>query len=132
MILEHPIDKSKIDLNLMIWDLMGQKEYEIFHKSTFKGASGAIIVCDITRMDTLDNVPTWVSNLFNITGNIPIIVIVIGNKKDLIAEKAFEFVDLEDIARVCKARAFLTSAKTGENVETVFTHLGEEILKLEE
>jgi hypothetical protein len=33
------------------------------------------------------------------------------------------------LAKVCKASAYLTSAKTGENVELVFQNLGLEIIE---
>lgn len=127
--LENPNNSHSIKMNLMIWDLMGQKDFKIFHESTFKGANGGIIVCDLTRKETLDNIPGWISSLFNVTGNIPIILI--GNKNDLVNQKKFEFNDLEDIARICKATAYLTSAKTGDNIEIVFSKLGEEILVFE-
>ena len=53
----------------------------------------------------------------------------IGNKNDLIGQRTFELEELEKIARTCKGSAFLTSAKTGDNVENVFSKLSEEILK---
>jgi small GTP-binding protein len=126
MIIKHPIDQKKMELTLMIWDLMGQKEYQFLHKSTYKGTDGAIIVCDFTRKDTLDNIPEWVTNLFNITGNIPIVII--GNKNDLNGRKKFSFEDISGLAKVCKATAFATSAKTGENVELVFIKLSEDLI----
>ncbi len=118
-----------VQLNMMIWDLMGQKDFKIFHETTFKGSHGGIIVCDLTRKDTLENIPSWITELFNVTGNIPIILI--GNKNDLKDEKKIKFKELEDLASVCKASAFLTSAKTGENVESVFHKLGKEIIEFE-
>jgi small GTP-binding protein len=126
MIIKHPIDHKDLELTLMIWDLMGQKEYQFLHKSTYKGTDGAIIVCDFTRKETMDNIPEWVSNLFNITGNIPIVII--GNKNDLNGKKQFNFKDISGLAKVCKATAFVTSAKTGENVELVFNKIGEELI----
>jgi small GTP-binding protein len=117
---------SNLNLTLMIWDLMGQKEYQYLHKSTYKGTDGAIIVCDITRKQTLDNIPEWVSNLFNITGNIP--VVLIGNKCDLSDKSEFRFQELQDLGKVCKATSYLTSAKFGDNVEKVFNELGIKIL----
>ncbi len=126
MRLKHPKDKSDIEMTLMIWDLMGQKEYQFLHKSTYKGTDGAIIVCDTTRRSSLDNIPEWITNLFNITGNVP--VILIGNKNDLLGQLEFNYEELSSMAKVCQGSAFMTSAKTGENVETVFLTIGTAIL----
>ena len=127
--IKHPIEDSKVDMTMMIWDLMGQKEYETLHKSTYEGTHGALVVSDITRYETLDNLAEWISDLYNVTGNIP--VILIGNKNDLIEQRKFELLELEKIAKTCKGSAFLTSAKTGDNVEKVFSKLSQEILKFD-
>jgi small GTP-binding protein len=126
LVINHPIDHLDMELTLMIWDLMGQKEYQFLHKSTYRGTDGAIIVCDFTRKDTLDNIPEWVTNLFNVTGNIPIVII--GNKNDLNGRKKFSFEEISELAKVCKATVFMTSAKTGENVELVFSKLSEDLI----
>jgi len=117
----------KIDMKMMIWDVMGQKEYETIHQSAYQGAQGALIVCDITRRDTLDNLINWISGLFNVTGQIPIVLI--GNKVDLQFAKQFEMEDLINVANTFAAPTFFTSAKTGENVEASFSKLGENLVK---
>ena len=123
----HPDKNFKITLNLLIWDVMGEKEYELFHQIAYRGAQGAFIVCDITRKETLDILPNWVSGLYKSAGEIPIVFI--GNKNDLIDKKQFEIEDLSKIASTFKSQSFLTSAKTGENVEKAFLALSENILK---
>jgi small GTP-binding protein len=122
----HPVKDAKIELKLMIWDIMGQKDYEMFQQSAFMGSQGAIIVCDATRKPTLENLPEWVSSLFNVTEEIPIVMI--ANKNDLTDQKQFELEDLINVASTFDVPSLLASAKTGENVETAFTTLGQIII----
>ena len=123
----HPDNNNPISLNLLIWDVMGEKEYELFHQIAYRGAQGAFIVSDLTRKETLDILPNWVSGLYKSAGEIPIIFI--GNKNDLIEQKQFELEDLAKIASTFNSPSFLTSAKTGENVEKAFIILSEKLLK---
>ena len=115
------------ELKLMIWDVMGQKEYEMLHQSAYMGSQGALIVCDLTRQETLDNLPSWVSGLFDVAGQIPIIFI--GNKCDLLSPNNSEFNGLSEIANIFNVPTFLTSAKTGQNVEKMFYNIGELLVK---
>jgi small GTP-binding protein len=123
-------DKTKdrtVEIKLLIWDMMGQKEYEMFHHSAYTGSQGALIVCDITRKETLENLPDWITGLFNATNQIPIVVI--GNKNDLEDQKQFGLDEMTTIANTFDVPLYLTSAKTGENIEIAFMKLCEKILE---
>jgi len=123
------MNKMDIDLTFIIWDVMGQNEYKIFHESACDGSRGAIIVSDLTRKTTILNWSFWKSSLFNTVGMVPIILI--GNKNDLFKGHDEELSIMKGISKKFSLPLFLTSAKTGENVEQVFYKLGEEILKTE-
>jgi small GTP-binding protein len=115
-----------IDMNLLIWDIMGQEEFKKVQLMSYKNANGAILVCDITRKETLENLRTWISDLFGITGEIPIIVM--ANKSDLKEEAKFNNDDLARTAQGLAAPHYMTSAKTGENVEEAFIKIGKKLL----
>ena len=126
MILTPAELKQKVELKMLIWDVMGQKEYKLIQESAYQGASGAIIVCDLSRDDTMENLNSWVSDLFNISGVIP--VVFVGNKIDLIDQSNLDATNLENVAMSYESPFFLTSAKTGENVEDTFKALGNIII----
>ena len=104
---------------LMIWDLAGQSFG--LHPAYYSGATGALLVCDLTRKDTSDSLINWKSALFAKSGKVPIIAL--ANKSDL-PNHEFKLQDLEGIG----FEAMKTSAKTGENVEKAFTQLAERII----
>jgi small GTP-binding protein len=122
MILAPQELNEKVELKLMIWDVMGQKEYRLIQESAFLGSSGAIIVGDVSRKETMDHLANWVSDLFNITGVIPLVFV--GNKIDLMNNGTTDQENIEQLAMSYETPYFLTSAKTGENVEHAFQTLG--------
>jgi small GTP-binding protein len=116
----------EVELTLMIWDIMGQKEYKLIHETAYQGSKGAIMVCDLTRKETLHNLTAWTTSLFNITQSIP--VIFVANKNDLADQIQFGDSELADITTAYRAPCYQTSAKTGENVESAFKELGKKML----
>ncbi len=115
----------QFNLTFMIWDVLGQKEFKRIHQAAFQGTKGALIVCDLSRFETIQALEEWVTNLFAVAGKIP--VVFLGNKVDLVAEP-----NTEIILQFCEkygATHYLTSAKTGANVDDAFINLGEEITK---
>ena len=120
-------DDNSIDLDMIIWDLMGQKEYIKMQKITFQGTHGALMVCDVTRKNTLSNLKHWQEILFNFTQEIPIIIL--ANKNDLIDEAEFSKEELMNTSKKLRAECYFTSAKTSENVEDAFRKIGDKLIK---
>ena len=122
-----PDNSSKVDLMMLIWDIMGQNSDSLRPLSAFHGSKGAIFVCDLTRKETIANLSKLTKELLKITPNISLIFV--GNKIDLIDQIEIEKSELEEISKIFHSKVFLTSAKTGENVELVFEDLGRQMLK---
>ncbi len=119
------IKGKKVEMTLMIWDLMGQPEYEFLQATYYKGTQGAIIVCDITRRETLDNIKKWIKGLDRVAKDVPFVLV--ANKSDLEDSYAFEEKDLAELAKELKVSYIVTSALTGDNVEEAFKILAKEI-----
>jgi small GTP-binding protein len=115
-------EANKIKLTMMIWDLTGQTEFHHIHASAFKNAEGALVVGDITRRETIENLENWISALYNTNGEVPILIL--GNKFDLLGVAEINEEQLKSRASKLGFRCMLTSAKTGENVESAFETIG--------
>ncbi len=115
------------DLKLILWDIAGQETFENVKKAYYRGASGAIVVCDMTRKETMGDMHRWIENLFDVSGVIPMVIIC--NKCDLAEEVQFNKGHVSDDFAPYGAPVFETSAKTGDNVEMVFHELGKLISK---
>jgi small GTP-binding protein len=124
------LKKGGIDclIHTVIWDIAGQQSFTSVTPSLFKGAQGALIICDVTRKKTLDNLNNWIYNLNKNAGQVPFVILI--NKWDLTDRKAFELLDVERIAEGHESCCLSTSAKTGHNVEAAFKRLGEFMLKV--
>lgn len=118
------IDDAEVDL--MIWDILGQRDYESLHQAYYRGASGALAVCDYTRPETMRSLRSWVGSFRSIVGNMP--VIILANKCDL--EKTFQRPEVEEFGGSVGCKVIETSAKTGENVERAFQEMGAALLEV--
>ena len=120
------VDDTEILLN--IWDFAGEKKFRLLFPSYVSGASGALMLYDITSEDSLNDLYDWI-NVISSVPNSPKTKILIEAKNDLKRkvkrEKALKLFDKFKF----QGEMLSTSAKTGENVEKAFEMLGREILK---
>jgi small GTP-binding protein len=117
------VEREYGHLNFLLWDLAGGDNYVKQAASYLKGASGALIVCDLTRAETLAGLFRYSEQLYAVNKDAKIIIA--GNKIDLVEERMIEDSDLQDVASKLNAHYFCTSAKTGEQVEEAFTKMAE-------
>jgi GTPase SAR1 family protein len=78
-------------------------------------------VCDLTRQETLKELDNWIQAVERVTGDLP--MAILGNKVDLTDELAVTEQELAKASAQYDAPFYLTSAKTGANVEKTFTGL---------
>lgn len=118
-------------MKLSIWDTAGQETYRSITRSYFRGASGALLVFDITRAQTFNSVTSWLNDLRQIAED-GIIVVLVGNKSDLASGEANKReVTQEQAEEWCRANKVMkyveTSAKSGDGVERAFLEVAERI-----
>jgi small GTP-binding protein len=118
-----PQDDDLIELTLMLWDLAGSEEFSRVRNSYLRGAAGALIVCDVTRRETLDSLRQYAMNLFDVSPDAQILIA--ANKRDLVDQQQLTAAELEALASDLGSPHYHTSAKTGEEVEDVFRQLGQ-------
>ena len=122
------VDDNEILLN--IWDFAGEKKFRLLLPSYVSGASGALILYDITNRDSLDDLHDWI-NVINSVPNYPKTKLLIEAKIDLEKQREVHRDDAEELLEKYKFQGDIygVSSKTGENVENVFEILGREIIK---
>jgi small GTP-binding protein len=109
------------EVTMMIWDLAGSEEFNSVRSSYLRGTSGAILVCDLTRAETLSRLLMYIDELARAKSTVPIIIA--ANKADLINDAQLSQDDVSRFAASANAPCYLTSAKVGDEVETLFRHL---------
>jgi Ras-related protein Rab-2A len=127
-------------MKLSLWDTAGQETYKSITRSYFRGASGALLVFDITRRQTFESATAWLNDLRLIAED-GIVVVLVGNKCDLdeggtatdgiTTKKRKREVEMEEAEAWAKAHNLLsyveTSAKSGLGVERAFREVAERI-----
>lgn len=109
-----------------IWDTAGQERYRSMTKAYYKGALGALIVYDITKKETFENVESWIADLRN-SADKKVHIILVGNKNDLEDERQVSKDSGEMKAKEFGIAFMETSALNGTNIELAFQSLVEEV-----
>src|SRR5512137_1702597 len=61
-----------INLRMMIWDILGQKEYSKIRSASLSGAQGVILVGDLSRPETIQSLENfWLKEAQGVVGSIP-------------------------------------------------------------
>ncbi|CAD5188457.1 ras-related protein RABA1f-like [Musa acuminata AAA Group] len=105
-----------------IWDTAGQERYRAITSAYYRGAAGALVVYDVTRHITFENVERWMKELKNHT-DANTVMMLLGNKADLRHIRAVSVEDAQAFAQRERAFFMETSALESMNVETAFTEV---------
>ena len=80
------LELNGLSVKAQIWDTAGQERYKSITNAYYKGAKGSLLVFDITRKESFDNVDRWIAELKN-NGDSDVTIVLIGNKCDLEHER---------------------------------------------
>ena len=75
------IDIDNTRVKLQIWDTAGQEKFRAITKAYYRGAHGILIVFDISRRDTFNQITEWINSIKEVDQTIDLIIV--GNKCDL-------------------------------------------------
>ena len=124
------LENSNAKVRLIVWDLAGQEKYNVVRSLYYQGCVGALLVYDITRANTFNNIETKWLNDFKRFVKKEGTYLLIGNKCDLKDQRMISDDEGMVLAEKIKASKFIeTSAKLGENVDNAFKTLVFEILE---
>ncbi|NWF36603.1 GTP-binding protein [Mariprofundus sp. KV] len=127
------VDKKQItiddkQLNMMLWDLAGEDAFNTLQQNFLRGSSGFILVADGTRQSSLEKSLELYQRIRPDYPEAAFVLVL--NKVDL--QESWQVSDEQ--LRALRAdgwQIFLTSAKTGEQVELLFEQLGRLMLHQE-
>ncbi|RWR79431.1 ras-related protein Rab11C [Cinnamomum micranthum f. kanehirae] len=102
-----------------IWDTAGQERYRAITSAYYRGAVGALLVYDITKRQTFDNIERWLRELRDHADS-NIVIMLAGNKSDLKHLRAVQEEDAKVLAEKEGLSFLETSALEALNVEKAF------------
>jgi small GTP-binding protein len=115
------------NLLLDVWDTAGQEKYRALTKFFYKDASVVILVYDITREESFNNLKNyWYNQLQENCKNV--VIGLAGNKCDLYEEEKVSEVEAREFADKIGAIFELTSAKNNTGINDIFEKVGNKYL----
>ncbi|KAF0297240.1 Ras-related protein Rab-4B [Amphibalanus amphitrite] len=114
-------------VKLQIWDTAGQERFRSVTRSYYRGAAGALLVYDITSRESFNALSAWLTDARSLASP-NIVILMVGNKKDLDAEREVTFLEASRFAQENELMFLETSAMTGEHIEEAFLKCSNTIL----
>ncbi len=123
IILANTKQQENVTAKLLIWDLEGHTKFKVIAPTYLQGASGVLIVADVSRSETVERISEHIHFFYSVNPKGSIIVAL--NKVDLIdEEKLALLVEISHSIGKDKVMAvYTTSAKTGKDVDEIFYKL---------
>ncbi len=115
-------------VKLEIWDTAGQERHKSITSAYYKGSRGALLVYDITRPSTFEDVENWMTEIKEkVRGSLKIMII--GNKLDLTNERKVDTETALDKAKSLNVPLMETSAFNSTNIQKAFESILREMYK---
>ena len=114
---------------ITLWDTAGQDRFRAITKNYYKGSHGIILIYDVTSLKTFENVKSWVSQIHEEISD-KVVIYLVANKIDMDDLRKVTKEEGKKLAEELDVPFVETSAKTGENIDYIFSDISERIDKV--
>ncbi|EFJ22260.1 rab family GTPase [Selaginella moellendorffii] len=114
------------EVKAQVWDTAGQERFRAVTSAYYRGALGALVVYDITRKQTFENISKWLDELRTYGGS-SVVTMLVGNKCDLTDIREVSVEEGKELAESENLFFMETSALASTNVKTAFQNVVREI-----
>lgn len=115
-------------VRLQLWDSSGDDRFKTVTGCYYRGAHGIVIAVDLTSRGSLERAQKWLQHT-ELFASSSACKVLVGTKSDLKEEIVISRGEIEAFAKKHDLHYIETSAKTGENVTTVFSQLSTQIIE---
>ncbi len=123
---QKTVESDGEEVNLLLWDIHGEDDYQKVKPVYIMGSSGCFIVIDGTRRASLEIGNELIEMAIKTAPNAVIIILI--NKSDLKEEWDIDKVDIATF-RNAGYEVIETSAKTNDAIDTAFSRITQLMLK---
>lgn len=124
------LDVASKRIKLTIWDTAGQERFRTLTSSYYRGAQGVVMVYDVTRRDSFENLEQWLKEvkMYSPNNGEGVVKLLVGNKIDL-AERQVHREEAEAWARSQGMLFLEASAKTRTGIKQCFMEVVQKIVE---
>lgn len=138
--MSHNVElEDKTNVKLMIWDTAGQERYRTITKMYYKNIVGVFLFFDLTSRTSFINLKYWYNEIKRNVEDSNGIVFIIGNKLDLISNRAVTnedilgFLEELDDKNTIKYKEISVKTSSSADIRELFKEIAEEVyLKIKE
>mmetsp|Transcript_67054 Transcript_67054/g.106132 ORF Transcript_67054/g.106132 Transcript_67054/m.106132 type:complete len:211 (-) Transcript_67054:105-737(-) len=118
------IRRNGRNLRVDVWDTAGQERFRALIPGYLRDCSAALVVYDITSRSSFESVRGWVAQANEAKAATEILLVLVGNKVDLEAERQIEKSEAEALAAELDIKLFFeASARTADQIDATFDAL---------
>ena len=123
--IRNPESGQRTQFNLLVWDIERIEKFDSVVRNYYRGAAGALAVADVTRPETISTLEEIGDAFRSVTPEAQLLIV--GNKLDIFEQDKKTLALLKKTASHFSTEYFLSSAKTGGQVEEVFMMLAKKL-----
>lgn len=119
-----------VAVDFQLWDTAGQEDFRSITRAFFRNAVAGYLVFDLTKRESFYHLSEWISEAkSNCHPDHGIVLLLVGNKADLVEEREVTYDEAEDFAKEHSMNYVETSAKSGANVQETLRKLVEVVIE---
>ena len=122
-------DEYNQSISFDIWDTAGQEVYRALAKNFYLNASIGILVYDITRKDSFEELQNYWYEQLKQSGEENMVFAVVGNKSDLFSKEEVKEEEGKKFAQSINAFFILTSCQESIGINELFYNCGVKYLE---
>lgn len=127
-LMQKVVTVGEYNVRVQLWDTGGQEKFRCINAPYFRGASGVVLVYDITSRKSLEAVSYWLDEVRQ-KAAADVSLLLVGNKADLSEQRQVRESEGQAFADQAEVPWLETSAKTGVRVSEAFENLIQRICR---
>lgn len=121
------IDNNNIQLK--IWDTVGQERFRSITSSYYRGSNIVILVFDLTNRTSFEKINEWMDEINKqMNKNENYMIVLIGNKSDCIRNREISHNEIIHFTQLHKIDYYEVSAKNNNNINLAFFEMTKKLL----
>ena len=117
-------------VKVLLWDTAGQERFRNIADNYYNGSDCVLFVFDITAKSSFEMLSFWMERLKAKRNLDDIVIILVGNKKDLSSKRTVQPKHIEEMQREIQIKYFEVSALKNDGIDELFDEIIRDTINL--